>query len=114
MRLLRIWLLVVLALLLPLRGAVAAAMLCQPLAAGPAMHQLAHAGQGHEACHQDYGQATQDRCHVCAAFCALTPLPAAGSDLPEPPEAASAAFPEPWLPPASFLSGGQERPPRTA
>jgi len=132
-RVLRIWLLVLLAALLPVRGAVAAAMPCPPAGTG---HVQATAGHGsHHAGHADHtnpmhadaGQAQKpayghghepgashgQKCNFCAGFCSLTPMPAACAAAAGAPDAASAAFPELVAKAPSFLSGGQERPPRT-
>lgn len=127
MKLLRIWLLVLLAALLPIRGAMAAAMLCPP-AVGPHGHQSVvgvSSHHGHEAAHV-HQQATadaagaqhhhdggsHDKCSLCASCCSVVPLMSAFVDLPEPFGAAE-RFPELSVPAASFVSDGQERPPRS-
>jgi len=134
-RVLRIWLLVLLAALLPVRGAVAAAMLCPPAGAGTSHvqaagshggHHAQHAGQAH-AMHADagpahghehghdhgHGASHGQQCNFCAGFCSLTPMPAACATLAGAAQPASAAFPELAAKAPSFLRGGQERPPRT-
>lgn len=131
----RVILLVVLTLLLPLRGAVAAAMLCPPGSHGAAVvvAQAAEAGHpddgedAHEHHHADVSQelgtthgetthsetAHSETCHVCASFCSVTPLLAAMPVVAQPLEAATLSFPD-WSAPATvFLSDGQERPPRS-
>lgn len=128
MRTARLCLLLFLALLLPLRGAVASAMLCGaglPPAAAHAHHHVrqasvaAAAGHGaehhahHAAAHGHDMPPAADTCNLCAASCGLTPLPSAPPAVAEPPARAAAPFPEVDAPPASFLSGGQERPPRS-
>lgn len=50
---------------------------------------------------------------MCSAFCALTPLAGAAPKLPEPAALPAVKFPEFPAPAPSFLSDGQERPPRT-
>lgn len=108
----RVWLLLFLAVLLPVRGAVAAAMLCA--LAPPAQHgQMQHA-EGHGG-HHHQGSATPaaDKCNLCAASCGLTPLPSQPPSVAAPLEGAAASFPEIDAPPVSFLSDGQERPPRS-
>lgn len=130
---LRICLLVLLAALLPVRGAMAAAMLCpsagaggeaRPAIAEAAVHdhagagvapqQHAHGGGEHGAgaAHGHAGAPDQDQCNLCSAFCSMTPLPAAAARVSPPPALRSAAYPGVSAPAPSFLSGGQERPPR--
>jgi hypothetical protein len=122
--------LLLLALLLPLRGAVAAAMLC-PVgspASQPNVHaaqQLGHPGdehrhaQGSGHVHADSGpqdahdHGGADKCHLCSAFCSLTPLMSSAPRLPEPAVLAGVSFPDLSAPAPSFVSDGQERPPRT-
>lgn len=114
MKSVRICLLLLLVLLLPIRGAVAAAMMCPVEDAG--RHEMAasaahaHAGAGHHDGH-DHGAA--DKCHMCSAFCALTPLVGDTPRLPEPAALPAVRFPEFPAPAASFLSDGQDRPPRS-
>lgn len=133
MKLLRVWLLVLLTVLLPIRGGLAAAMLCPPAgAAGPSglvQHQGGH-GSDHEGDHAhghhaSHGAATEagtdpthagtDGCDLCSASCACPPLPSAVvSGVPEPRGLKSAGAPDPVAPAPRFLSGGLERPPRSA
>lgn len=125
-KLLRIWLLVLLAVLLPVRGAMAAAMLCLPATGGAAgeMRLMEHDGASHhdhashEAARHDHGghhdqsKFSQDDCNLCAAFCSVTPLASATPAVAslDPP---TTTFPDLLAPAPSFLSGGQERPPRS-
>ncbi len=116
----RLWLLLFLAVLLPVRGAVAAAMLCAmpiPAPQAPGHHAPAlHAAEGHaHHAHQaPESQAVADgKCNLCAASCGLTPLPSSAPAVAEPPARAAAAFPEIEAAPASFLADGPERPPRS-
>jgi len=134
MKSVRIWLLLLLALLLPVRGAVAAAMLCPIAGSGvqtqvhvsaehaahEAMHEPTHepmhehqhdSSSAHTADH-DHGKAA-DRCNLCSAFCSLTPLVGSVPTVAAPLELAATAFPDISAPPPSFLSDGQERPPRS-
>ena len=131
MKSVRVCLLVVLALLLPVRGAVAAAMLCPMVGAGTQTSQMytqhtQHEQHGshvheqasphaHSADHAtDHGDAKgADRCNLCAAFCSLTPLVGGVPTMAAPLELATTAFPDFSAPSASFLSDGQERPPRS-
>ncbi|HSW08678.1 hypothetical protein [Aquabacterium sp.] len=128
-------LLILLALLLPFRGAVAAAMLCSPASVGQAAssheharhHAQAHVDAGHQV-HADAGHqahagagfqadaaalAAHDKCNVCAAFCSLTPILGSPPVMAVPPGLCAAVFPAWSAPPPSFISDGQERPPRS-
>lgn len=140
--------LLLLAVLLPVRGAVAAAMLCAPAGAGtpgePRMgaqhpaHAMGHHTMGHHAMGPDGDGADahaappavlhgdglsdgsdpdasspQDRCTLCAAFCSLTPLVGSAPALFVPQALPAASFPALSAPVPTFLSDGQERPPRS-
>jgi hypothetical protein len=138
----RIWLLLLLAVLLPTRGAVAAAMLCpasgsgmqmeQAMAGHPASHEamdqaLSHehpAGHdhmsGHDSAaetsddgHPGHDHAASEACNACSAYCSLTPLVSNLPTLVEPLDASAVKFFDLSAPPPSFVSDGQERPPRT-
>jgi hypothetical protein len=131
-KLLRIWLLVLLAVLLPIRGAMAAAMACPPAGSVP-LQQLvgAHAdghahgnhGDGHAQAGHAHGggdtaadhahAAGPDQCNMCSASCATPPVPSAAGGLASPLDLTSAPFPDLPAPAPTFLSDGQERPPRT-
>ena len=137
MRTIRIWLLVLLAVLLPVRGAVAAAMLCPPASvdsqntvvvattemdhhtmgvAGPAAHEHAdHQHPEHDSDapgtsghHDGFG-----KCNLCCDFCSMTPLLSTLPSVPTPPDLSSVSFADLVAPAPSFLSDGQERPPRS-
>ena len=132
-KLLRIWLLVLLSVLLPVRGAMAATMLCTP--AGGAAHSqvsitghgavhghdgqsLADAARGHDHAEGDRGDAARDpanpdKCNVCSSSCSSPPLPSATTGIVEPENLTSVSFPDLCAPAPSFQSDGQERPPRT-
>lgn len=127
--------LLVLVTLLPLRGALAAAMLCPPAAAGVQTevglheaHMRHHAASdsffahGHEA--RDMGNVqsseidewsavAQDKCDVCSTFCSVTPLLGSVPRLALAQDLAQAYHPALDAAAASFLSDAQERPPRT-
>ena len=136
-KLLRIWFVVLLAVLLPIRGAMAATMPCAP-AGGPSqgeLHVLAtasnhghghvHGGEHAEAAHAA-GHAAHDhggdasaghgdaspQCNMCPATCSTPPLPSARAGLDEPTAVAAAPFPHLSAPAPTFQSDGQERPPR--
>jgi len=132
-RIVRIWLLILLAVLLPIRGAVSASMLCAnelppPVhqhhhdvtsahgtdgnpaeAAAHHMEQDSHHGAGHD--HGGTGHA--DKCNLCAACCTGTPFVSGSPILFEPLEADGLPFPSLTTAAPSFLSDGQERPPRS-
>lgn len=138
---LRVWLVLLLAVLLPLRAAMAAAILCPAAGVGAQGESITHGashdsgvlhhGDGahhhhHGAFHAyspdgngagtvDDGQSpgVQDSCNVCSAFCSATPLVGSGPDLAGPRDLADMSFPDLRAPAATFLSGGQERPPRS-
>lgn len=128
----RLWLLLLLAVLIPVRGSVAAAMLC-PVAGSGILTELAmvdhptheamdhamehdhgvshdHAAGGH---HDGDDHTATDKCNMCSAFCSLTPLVSDVPTVAEPPDPAAVKFSELSAPPPSFFSDGQERPPRT-
>lgn len=143
MKLLRLWLLVLLAVVLPVRGAMAATMLCAP--AGGSHHQAqapedgpldhgtgnlgpsGHVDHGagdpdantkHDGASHDHGKAahdhsTGDKCNVCSASCSGLPLPSAATAIGAPVVLASVCFPRLSAPAPTFQSDGQERPPRT-
>lgn len=143
-KLLRLCLLVLLAVLLPARGAMAAAMVCAPAGmAGHGMPQAlhappvvpghaatqahVHAEHGHgEPGHADHGHADpapgnpphdpapHDLCSACSACCTSPSLPSAAVGIGEPAALASVPFPRFSAPAPSFHSDGQERPPRTS
>ena len=135
MKSLRVWLLVLLTVLLPLRGAMAAAMLCPP--AGTGVQTEVHiAGQAHDhghshadgthdhhaqlslesqhSDHHDFASAGDptDKCNLCTAFCSVTGMVSGQATVAEPQRVAT-VFPHLYAPPPSFFPDGQERPPRT-
>ncbi len=130
MKRLRIWLLLLLAVLIPVRGAMAASSLCLPpgsvqggIAAiehhggGMASPLHDHEQHGHAIGvsieqNEDSAFATPDDCNLCASFCTLTPLASASLDLRHP-HAQATLNPAPSVPAPSFVSDGEERPPRT-
>lgn len=129
----RVLLLMLLALLLPVRGAMAAAMLCPPGGHGHAEAQTAsakpvhhHPGHEHASQHQHHhaeapvdtpdphtGDTHSSSCHVCASYCSMTPMLSAIPGLPQPVLVSSMSFPTWSAPEPLFLSDGQERPPRS-
>lgn len=120
MKALRPWLLLLLAVLLPLRGAVAASMACAlpaPVAAmAMAFADDAHAHHHHEAEPHDTApqqhHATADKCNLCAAAGAATPLPMRSPELQQPMAGAVLLFPPLAVRVTGFVPDGLERPPR--
>jgi len=131
---LRIFVLVLLSVLLPLRGAVAATMLC----AGGAQTQSAAtaAGHGHHRMQPDHGRhehhaaphghannpapdtdsstdAHASTCQFCASGGCVTPIAPPPFAVASPLLPSSVMFPALSAPAAAYFSGGQERPPRT-
>ena len=124
---LRVVFLVLLALLLPMRGAVAGAMLCPEGSSSPlpaqaskhighdthhdtgAAHHHGHAGSTHH--DEQAGHATA--CNICATFCSMTPMLSAMPTLVQAMLASTLTFPELSTPSPTFQSDGQERPPRS-
>jgi hypothetical protein len=123
-RTVRIWLILLLAALIPMRGAVAAAMLCLPAAGGePAAvhaHEHAHheamsaepdAGLAHEGGHHQGG--ASGGCTLCSACCSSASLLSALPVVAAPPGLVTTSLPDLSAPAPTFLSDGQERPPRS-
>jgi len=131
----RIWLLVLLAVLLPLRGVVAAAMPCQHAGVGDqraghlhaaplhaAHQQAAHEHGAHP--HAPHGPVMAvagephaggvgGQCTLCCDFCSVTPLASTPASVAAPLHLSSVSFPDLFAPAPSFFSDGQERPPRS-
>lgn len=134
-RTVRILLLVLLAVLLPVRGALAGAGHCagspdavvQVVAAAQA-HSDAHAHGGHGAAPADAVHAAHhaspaggedlsasaDPCTLCTATCSATPFLGEPVAMPMPLAAAGTSFPALAAPPSCHATEGPERPPRSA
>ena len=129
MKRLRTWLLLLLVVLLPVRGAMAAAMLCLPQSdAKSAKVVVDHHGGGMASAGHDHARHSPDAsaaqpkdqasavdshdCNLCASFCSLTLLISDPLDWRHPPAQAD-LNPAPSVPAPSFVSDGEERPPRT-
>jgi hypothetical protein len=131
-KLFRIFLLLLIAVLLPIRGAAAAAMHCEPdtstshasLQVHPhapdhssaEMHD--HHQMGHEHAtnaHDARGDASEgsNKCSLCCDLCSVTPLASSLPSVPVPQGVATTSFPALFAPYPSFVSEGQERPPRS-
>jgi hypothetical protein len=117
----RVLLLALLAIMLPVRGVMAAAMLCAPTAAdaaGVAVHAHAggHGGAGHapqDGAHHHDAASGPEACNLCTACCSVPPLAASPVALPLPQPLPATVFPA-WSAPApQFVSDGPERPPRS-
>jgi hypothetical protein len=128
----RIGLLLLLAVLLPLRGALAAALPCPNGAHGAAVvvaphdhhrhgtaavaggHLHADAGAGiHAASAHGHHHDGTGQCHACASCCTAPPMMATFSPRVAPVELPSVSFPTLTASAPSFVSEGQERPPRS-
>ena len=117
MKTLRLCILLLLAVLLPVRGAVAAAMMCPPTGSGGhhALHAFGEHAEHHhrhDASSAAHDHAAGDKCGLCAACCTAAPLPSSVPGLNAPADLRAARFPALLAQAPSFLSGGQERPPR--
>lgn len=131
MKTVRILLLVLLAMLLPFRGVVAAAVPVADAADGSRielrLHQhshldshldshAAHCESGHA--HGAHGEHEHPfggwgECSLCAASCSTSSLMSAVPTLAPPVSFVALEFPSLHVPAPSFLSDGQERPPRS-
>ena len=120
-KLLRILLIALLALLLPLRGALAAVTVCGEMDHGVQTEQPAHdhtshghgddgRGDGHSPGHGHDGITHVAKCGVS---CAVTPLASSEPHVAGLVAVATITFPAYGAPAPSFISGGPERPPRT-
>jgi hypothetical protein len=128
-RIFRTWLLLLLVIVLPVRGAMAAAMLCLPQSDARSERVVVdHHGDGMASAGHDHAQHSHDAsaaqqkdeggaadahdCNLCASFCSLTVLTTDPPDWRHPPAQAT-LNPAPSAPVPSFVSDGEERPPRT-
>lgn len=122
--------LVVLALLLPIRGAVAGAMLCPEGSHSAALTEsFEHAGHNMHgdaiaAHHHDHADSTPHHepsesaghtsgCGICATVCSMTPILSAMPTVEPSTLAAAVTFPALSAPTPTFQSDGQDRPPRS-
>ena len=128
------FILVLLAILLPIRGAMAATMLC-PDGEGPSSAAVVaehghHDMQADQEMHADHssphhhasGDAPNDdsssgehpaNCHFCASGCCMASIVGTVPSLGQPGLTSSVAFPALTAPIPAFQSDGQDRPPRT-
>ena len=78
---------------------------------GAEVHMQHHHDDGMQ---HDHGTSSQqDKCNLCSAFCSLTPMLSAYTGIAEPHGLVEVPFPALSAPAPSFLSDGQERPPRS-
>ena len=127
MKSVRIWFVLLLVILLPMRGAVAAAMLC-PGAGVQAEHRVHdpavdHAAMDHSMAHDRHAaaehadggndHAVADKCNMCSVYCSLTPLVSSLPAVMMPLGFTAVRFPDLATPPPTFISDAQERPPRS-
>lgn len=118
---LRLLVLVLLAMLLPLRGVSAAALLCeqQPASHSEAVghdhgdHDMASAA-GEDRVQHDHSHNGFDKRHLCLSSCAAAPLMGAVPAVLTPPLAGTTVFPHFAAPVPTFQSDGQDRPPRSS
>jgi hypothetical protein len=128
----RIGLLLLLAVLLPLRGALAAALPCPNAAHGAAMvagphehhrhgavadagghlHADADVGAHAAGAHAHHHDGTE-QCHACASCCTAPPMVATFTPRIAPLELPSVPFPAVTASAPTFVSEGPERPPRS-
>ena len=133
MKRLRIFILVLLAVLLPIRGALAAAMLCPDGAATTASVNAAHdhhnmqpdaslqadhASMHHHAAADAPNDASTTgehppTCHFCASGCCMATILGAVPVVADPGLSATVEFPSATTRVPAYLSGAQDRPPRT-
>jgi hypothetical protein len=118
---LRIFVLVLLAMLLPLRGVSAAALLCEQQPASHAEvvtvahgHEMASTA-GHDPSHQqhDHDHSGVDKGRHCLSSCSAPPLMGEAPTIASPLANGTTVFPHFAAPAPTFLSDGQERPPRS-
>jgi hypothetical protein len=127
-KLLRILLLVLLAVLVPLRGAIAAAAVCPDgaphfhSASGKHMHMHGNSAGGMEhlhaiadvePAHQAHVEHDSGKCSVCCASCTASANAPTFALTVVPLEASSSKFPPLTAGVPAFVSEGQERPPRS-
>jgi hypothetical protein len=123
-RVLKLWLMLIIALALPVQGFAAATMFHCASAMGQASaaagghdhSRHSHAGANDASMHQAQGKADLNpgqspACSACASCCTAAALPAA--PIPIASTDAPSSYARPMAPAiAAFLTGGPERPPR--
>jgi hypothetical protein len=136
----RIFILVLMTMVLPFRGAVAATMLCAErvaqITAGPATAHEHHGTHGGHDMHHSHGEAGNvasdhhhpdlagsdddsahgghtNTCNSCASGCCMASVIGTVPTVARPHLTSLVSFPALASPIAAFQSGGQDRPPRT-
>jgi hypothetical protein len=118
---LRIFILMLLAMLLPLRGVTAATVPCEQR---PASHSevVVHAhgherasAAGYDQSHEqhDHSHSGADKGRHCLSSCSAPPLMGEAPTIASPLANGATVFPHFAAPAPTFLSDGQERPPRS-
>lgn len=133
---LRVWLILLLAVLLPVRGALAVAMQCSTPGAQVQLQAQLPKGHEHHAAHpaqehhhgagadHSFGQdgsgssahdhaSVADKCNLCAASCSATALVGASMTVAGQ-QRAAAVFQHLYAPRPSFVPDGPRRPPRSS
>ena len=124
MKTVRILLLVLLAMLLPFRGALAEVAHCVGTPNEQLRAEVTDHGHPHNADHaladderdfdnHDHSSSVADKCNFCTASCSTTASMNALPNVAAPMALAAATFPALNASPPSHLSEGQERPPRS-
>lgn len=117
----RLFVLMLLAMLLPLRGVSAAALLCEQQPASHAESVAiavdAHAHDtasmpGHDQDSHDHSHTDFDKGRHCMSSCSAAPLVSALPTVLAPTLAGTTVFPHVAAPAPTFQSEGQDRPPR--
>lgn len=116
----RLLVLMLLAMLLPLRGLSATTLLCKQVPASHsqlAVHEhgvhsdAAHGEASHE--HSDHDHGGVDKSHHCLSACSAPPMTAAAPSVALPALLGAARFPAYAAHVSTFQPDGQERPPRS-
>lgn len=120
MKTLRLFVLVLLAMLLPLRGVSAAALLCeqQPVSHTEFVVVDAHEHDsasmpGHDHASHNHSHSGFDKGRHCLSSCSAAPLMGGVPSVLTPTLAGTTVFPHFAAPAPTFQSDGQDRPPRS-
>lgn len=120
MKTFRLFVLMLLAMLLPLRGVSAAALLCeqQPATHTEMVVDDAHEHDpasmpGHDHTNDDHSHSGVDKGRHCLSSCSAAPLMGAVPSVLTPTLAGTTVFPHFAAPASTFQSDGQDRPPRS-
>jgi hypothetical protein len=72
-----------------------------------------HDHVAHDHSQHDHGKGAHDKCNICSSSCSSPSMPSTSVGLSAPEALTSQSFPDLSAPAPTFLSDGQERPPRT-